>query len=146
MPKSYDLDCPVARSLDVIGDRWTLLVVRELMLGRTRYSELANALGSIPPNLLSERLRFLEDEGIIARLTPRGYALTEKGRDLAPVLGGLAAWGMKYTSGDPSAHALHAGCGGHVRAGWECTDCGAEVRPTDLELVEPPSRVPSAPT
>lgn len=137
MPKKYELACPVARSLDVIGDRWTLLIVRELLLGRTRYSELSGALPGIPPNLLADRLRLLEDEEIVSRLEPRGYSLTEKGRALAPVLGGLAVWGMKYYREAPSALALHAGCGGHVDVHWACRDCGTPVSPLDLELVEP---------
>src|SRR6476619_1367662 len=112
MSKSYDLDCPVARSLDIIGDRWTLLIVRELLLGRSRYGELATALQRIPPNLLADRLRLLEDEAIVERVAPRGYRLTPKGRELAPVLGGLAVWGMRHYDEPPSALALHAGCGG----------------------------------
>lgn len=135
MTKSYELACPVARSLEVIGDRWTLLIVRELLLGRNRYSQLADALPGIPPNLLADRLRLLEDEEIVARLEPRGYALTEKGRELAPILGGLAVWGMKNYGEPPSALALHTGCGGHVRVDWICVDCGESVPPAGLELL-----------
>jgi DNA-binding HxlR family transcriptional regulator len=135
MARSYHLDCPVAASLDVVGDRWTLLIIREFLLGRSRYGELAQALRGIPPNLLADRLRFLEDEHIITRVDPRGYQLTPKGRELAPVLGGLAVWGMRYYHEEPSALARHAGCGGGVSVLWECTRCHEEVTPQSLDLV-----------
>ena len=85
MPKLYPLPGPVARSLEVVGDRWTLLVVRELLLGGRRWAELERALPGIPSNLLAERLRLLEDEDVVHR-GPAGrvYHLTDKGRDLAP--------------------------------------------------------------
>ena len=135
MTKSYELACPVARSLEVIGDRWTLLIVRELLLGRTRYTDLTGALPGIPPNLLADRLRLLEDESIIRRVSPRGYELTGKGRELAPVLGGLAVWGIRHYGESPSALALHAGCGGHIHVDWVCATCGQSVSPASLELV-----------
>ncbi|HEU4898647.1 MAG TPA: winged helix-turn-helix transcriptional regulator, partial [Actinomycetota bacterium] len=67
MPKNYPLPGPVARSLEVVGDRWTLLVVRELLLGGRRWAELERALPGIPSNLLAERLRLLEDEDVVHR-------------------------------------------------------------------------------
>src|SRR3712207_304708 len=94
MPRPYGLPGPVARSLEVVGDRWTLLLIRELLLGPARYGALARALPGIPSNLLAERLRLLEDEAIAARTGEREYELTDKGRDLAPVLAGLAVWGQ----------------------------------------------------
>lgn len=135
MAKSYELACPVARSLEVIGDRWTLLIVRELLLGSSRYSKLSERLPGIPPNLLADRLRLLEDEAIVARLEPRGYELTQKGRELAPVLGGLAVWGIKHYNEPPSALALHAGCGGRIHVDWVCDACGDSVPPAGLELL-----------
>jgi DNA-binding HxlR family transcriptional regulator len=95
MPKPYGLPGPVARSLEIVGDRWTLLLIRELLLGPARYGALARALHGIPSNLLAERLRLLEDEAIATRTPDREYALTAKGRDLAPVLAGLAVWGLR---------------------------------------------------
>ncbi len=135
MTKSYELACPVARSLEVIGDRWTLLIVRELLLGRMRYTEITEALHGIPPNLLAERLRLLEDEAIIERLEPRGYRLTGKGRELAPVLGGLAVWGIRHYGETPSALAIHAGCGGEIHTASTCSSCGDTVPMSDLELL-----------
>lgn len=143
MAKPYELDCPVARSLEVIGERWTLLIIRELLMGRARYGEIVSALPGIPPNLLSDRLRFLESEGILARLDPKGYTLTEKGRSLAPALGALAVWGMRYYEEPPSAVARHAGCGGRVHGHWTCDVCGEEVSSDHLELLAPsPPTVP----
>lgn len=138
MSKPYQLACPVARSLEVVGDRWTLLIVRELLLRPLRYSEVQARLDGIPPNLLADRLRLLEDEGIVARVEPRGYALAGKGRELAPVLDALAVWGMRHYDEPPSALALHRGCGGTVRLTHTCGGCGAEVDLDDLEIVPPP--------
>src|SRR4051812_42833468 len=103
MTKSYGLPGPVARSLEVIGDRWTLLLVRELLLGPARYADLTRALPGIPTNLLADRLRLLEDEAIAERPDGRAYDLTPKGRDLAPVLAGLAVWGQRHYGEPPSA-------------------------------------------
>jgi DNA-binding HxlR family transcriptional regulator len=102
MPKSYaDQYCPVAEALDAVGERWTLLIVRELLTaGPQRFTDLRAGLPGIPPNLLSSRLRELEEGGLIARreLPPPAartvYELTEEGRGLEPVLRALARWGM----------------------------------------------------
>jgi DNA-binding HxlR family transcriptional regulator len=133
--KRYPLPGPVARSLETVGDRWTLLVVRELLLGPARYAELERALPGIPSNLLAERLRLLEEEGITRRGSgDRGYLLTAKGRDLAPVLASLAAWGLRHYGEPSSALATHAGCGGRVLTRSSCSRCGASVPPTQLDL------------
>ena len=135
VPKRYPLPGPVARSLETVGDRWTLLIVRELLLGPARYAELERALPGIPSNLLAERLRLLEEEGITARgAAARGYRLTAKGRDLAPVLASLAAWGMRHYGERSSALAIHAGCGGRVLTRSSCSRCGAMVGSTELDL------------
>jgi DNA-binding HxlR family transcriptional regulator len=99
VPGSYDQYCPIARSLDVIGDRWTLLVLRELSLGSQRFTDLRRHLPGIPPNVLSQRLRRLVDDGIVAleELPPPAarsvYALTERGREVQPVLRALVRFG-----------------------------------------------------
>ena len=135
MPKRYTLPGPVARALEVIGDRWTLLLIRELLLGPARYAELERALPGIPSNLLAERLRLLEDEDI-ARREPggRAYGLTAKGRDLAPVLAGLATWGLRYYGDPSSAMAVHSDCGGRVQTRSICARCGAVVSTNELEV------------
>src|SRR5687768_11607210 len=100
MAKFYKQYCPVAKSLDVIGDRWTLLIVRDLLRGKQRFKDLQSSLSGIAPNLLSDRLKKLEEAGLIARqmfrqLPPRvEYSLTEKGQSLEKVLQSLAQFGM----------------------------------------------------
>jgi DNA-binding HxlR family transcriptional regulator len=100
MPKSYDQYCPIAEALDVVGERWTLLITRELLAGPQRFTDLRGGLPGIPPNLLSCRLRELEEAGLIARreLPPPAartvYELTEEGRGVEPVLRALTRWGL----------------------------------------------------
>jgi DNA-binding HxlR family transcriptional regulator len=102
---SYNLRCPVARTLDVLGERWTWLIVRDLLLeGPRRFQDLQQSLSSISPTTLSARLKTLEERGIVARrmyeeYPPRAdYVLTEKGRALGPVLKALREWGSRHTS------------------------------------------------
>lgn len=100
--------CPVACSLDLLGDRWTLLVVRDLFRGLTRYGEFLASPEGIPTNILAERLERLEASGLIKREPyqqnpPRyAYTLTLKGADLKPVLGTLANWALRHV---PRTHA-----------------------------------------
>lgn len=105
MVRPYTLDCPVARTLDIIGERWTILVLRDLFLaGPRRYQDLADSLTDISPNTLSDRLKTLEAHGIVERQfysehPPRAeYRLTAKGKELGPVLKSLRSWGLKHTS------------------------------------------------
>jgi len=94
--------CPIARTLDIVGDRWTLLVLRDLSLGYTRYNELLASCEGIPTNLLSSRLKSLEESGFIERAfysdhPPRAeYRLTEKGLDFGQVLSALYRWGTTH--------------------------------------------------
>ncbi|MBV8300410.1 MAG: helix-turn-helix transcriptional regulator [Candidatus Dormibacteraeota bacterium] len=100
--KSYNQYCALARGLDLVGDRWTLLVVRDLLLGPMRYGDLAAGLPGISTNMLADRLRALESAGIVARATlppPAGsavYQLTETGEALEPVLLALGRWGARF--------------------------------------------------
>lgn len=100
--KSYGLECPVAKTLDLLGDRWTLLVVRDLLRGKTRFKEFAESLEGIPLNLLADRLRYLEANEIVERAyycahPPRAeYRLTEKGLALGPVLRSMTDWGRRF--------------------------------------------------
>ncbi len=102
MPKRmYGQLCPIARSLDVLGERWTLLIVRELLLGPKRFKELLTLLPATGTNRLAERLQLLERSGVITRRAVpgatelRAYELTEYGERLRPLLVGLAAWGAE---------------------------------------------------
>jgi DNA-binding HxlR family transcriptional regulator len=98
--------CPISLSLEVIGDRWSLLVLRDLILrGKKRYGELADSSEGISTNILADRLSRLERSGLILRATDAktkqvSYAPTRKGLDLVPVLRELGRWGLKY---DPHA-------------------------------------------
>ncbi|MEY4081019.1 MAG: hypothetical protein RL430_1449 [Actinomycetota bacterium] len=95
--KSYDMFCPIARALDLVGDRWTLLILRDVSLfGPRRFSELRTNLQGIPPTLLSNRLKSLVAEGILERSEDDNgvsYAFTERGREIRPVLVALRDFG-----------------------------------------------------
>jgi DNA-binding HxlR family transcriptional regulator len=95
--------CPIAGALDILGDRWTLLVIRDLLfLGKRRFGELLGSPEGIPTNILTDRLRRLEEGGVVEKIPyqlrpPRyEYQLTEKGRDLFPVLRTLAEWSLRH--------------------------------------------------
>jgi DNA-binding HxlR family transcriptional regulator len=94
--------CPVACSLDLLGDKWTLIVIRDLYLGRSRFTELATAPESPPTNILTERLNRLLESKMVRQIPAndgtkhRAYELTEKGRALRPVLEALRDWGLKW--------------------------------------------------
>jgi DNA-binding HxlR family transcriptional regulator len=101
--KTYGQFCSVAKALDVIGDRWTLLILRELLLqGPCRYTDLAHGLPGIASNLLADRLRMLEEQGLIERETAPPpiaatlFHLTDRGRATEPVVAALARWGVDY--------------------------------------------------
>ncbi|HEY7066462.1 MAG TPA: helix-turn-helix domain-containing protein [Chloroflexota bacterium] len=107
--------CPVACTLDIVGDRWTLLVIRDLLHGKRRYADFAASPERIPTNILADRLRRLEREGVIRRVRysehpPRDeYLLTEEGHELGRVNDALAAWGLKHFPG--TARRLGRGLG-----------------------------------
>ncbi len=96
--------CPVACALDIFGDRWTLLVIRDLMLGKSRYKDFAASPEGIPSNILADRLERLVTHGIASRerLTSgkrHGYHLTEKGEALKPILAGMRDWALRWEEG-----------------------------------------------
>jgi DNA-binding HxlR family transcriptional regulator len=100
--RSYGQTCPIARTLDILGDRWTLLIVRDLFLGRKRYHEFMEGSPGIPARMLSERLKKLERHGLIERVIysehplRAEYHLTPLGESLEPVIRALAAWGLDH--------------------------------------------------
>src|SRR5262245_20690697 len=97
--------CPIATTLDLLGDRWTLLVVRDLFAGRRRYGDLAGSMEKIPTNILADRLRRLEDAGIITKSPYQDhpirheYTLTATGQALRPVMQEIVNWGRRYLPG-----------------------------------------------
>ena len=138
MPKRYNQACPVAKSLEVVGDRWTLLVVRDLLSGPRRFQDFLGTLPGIAPNILSARLKLMEEHGLIVRefysdRPPRAqYVLSEKGRELGMVVGALAAWGGRHVH--KQTRLVHAGCGHPVSVGYYCPDCGEGVRGADVTV------------
>jgi DNA-binding HxlR family transcriptional regulator len=130
--------CSLAASLEVIGERWSLLIVRDVMNGNRRFSGIQASLG-IARNVLSARLERLVEEGILERRAyqespPRHeYFLTEKGLDLWPALIALMGWGDRH-SGNPEGPPLlviHKGCGGTVSDRGVCEDCGETLTAHD---------------
>ena len=109
-----DESCPVCRTADIVCGKWTLLLVRELSEGHSRFCELERSLTGISPRTLSLRLRALEEEGIVERQTfpevpPRvEYALTEKGRALLPIIEDMRAWGIEWLGADCAAEPVAA--------------------------------------
>ena len=151
MPKRYGQPCPVAKSLELIGDRWTLLVVRDLLPDTRRFQDLLASLPGIAPNILSDRLKLMEEHGLVTRRfysehPPRAeYELTAKGKDLGLVVAALASWGSRHVY--RRKQLVHAGCGHAVKLGYFCPECGARVRGADVRLARgqgPAARVPSA--
>lgn len=107
--REYDQPCSIADALDRIGERWSLLIIRELLLGPLRFSDLARAMGRPPTDVLTKRLREFEDNGIVVRreLGPPAsctiYDLTDLGRELEPMLIELGRWGLNFYEPNPTA-------------------------------------------
>lgn len=122
---------PLEAALERVGDRWSFLVVEALLSGSRRFNELAEAVPGIAPNILADRLRRLERDGVLVgrpyqERPPRlEYELTADGRDLAGALRLLADWGSRHAAGgDPLRHSL---CGTALEARWYCPTCGVPV-------------------
>lgn len=103
--KSYGEYCPIAMGAELVGDRWTPLVLRELMIGSRRFSDIHRGIPRMSRTLLSQRLRQLERAGIVARV-PDGYELAEAGRELEPIVWALGDWSQKWFFGDPGQEHL----------------------------------------
>jgi DNA-binding HxlR family transcriptional regulator len=134
--RTYGQYCAVAKALDLIGDRWTLLVVRELLVrGRCRYTDLRNGLPGIATNLLADRLRDLEQAGVVSReeapppVATTLFSLTSRGEELAPILRELLRWGMPLMQQGPGPEDV-------FRAQWMAWP--AEMSLTDREPDAPP--------
>ncbi len=138
MPKRYDQACPVAKTLELVGDRWTLLAVRDLLPGTKRFQDLLVSLPGIAPNILSARLKLMEEHGLVGRRfysdhPPRAeYTLTDKGRELGMIVGALATWGSRHVY--KQARLVHSGCGHPVTVGYYCPDCSERVPGAEITL------------
>jgi DNA-binding HxlR family transcriptional regulator len=137
-------DCSVARALSVIGDRWTLLVLREAFWRVRRFEDFQARTGA-PRPVLADRLRMLVDEGVFERRRyserPERfeYRLTEKGLDLYPVLISLLRWGDRWMAGEgapPGVELRHRGCGGTIRPELACPACLDVLTARDIEAVD----------
>ena len=106
-PKSYGQYCPISRTLSLLGERWSLLIVRDLLAGTTRFNDLARGLPGLSRGLLAKRLRQLEAAGVVERLRGQ-YLLTDAGRGLEPVVEALSSWGAQWTFGEPEPDELDA--------------------------------------
>jgi DNA-binding HxlR family transcriptional regulator len=103
----YGQYCPISHALDVVGERWSLLILRDMLLGSCRFNDLARGLPGLSRSLLSKRLRQLEAAGLVERLDGR-YLLTEAGEGLRPVVFGLGEWGARWSFGEPDPAELDA--------------------------------------
>jgi DNA-binding HxlR family transcriptional regulator len=137
--------CTIARALEVVGERWTLLVLRDLFFGVRRFADLQAHL-DIPRAVLSSRLASLVEHGLVAR-RPYGagrdeYLLTERGEELWPALHALARWGERHAAPDgPNRIYAHAGCAAELTPSGRCPDCGDEPAPADVETRPRPGAV-----
>lgn len=138
--KSFaEMSCPIARTLDIVGEWWTLLIVRDALVGVRRFDDFRKT--GIADNILSARLDLLVHEGILERRAYQEhplrheYVLTEKGHDLLPVIAGLGTWGLKWTDvGAQLPRFLHSRCGAEVEPAYRCPSCGETVPPSDIRV------------
>jgi DNA-binding HxlR family transcriptional regulator len=140
--RTYDGQvCSIARTLEVLGERWTLLIVRDAMLGLRRFDEFQHSL-DVARNVLTDRLKRLVEAGVLERVEyqqrpPRfEYRLTAVGLELGVPVVGLMQWGDRHLPGPDGRPRLtrHRACGGEVHAELVCEQCGGTVAGTDLEL------------
>jgi DNA-binding HxlR family transcriptional regulator len=133
-----DAESPLAEALESVGDRWTLLVVEALLDGPRRFNDLLETISGIAPNILSQRLRHLEQQRLVvaqpySERPPRSlYELTAAGRALAGALRHLSDWGARRS--DRAEPPRHAACGTALEAVWYCPTCERPVEDEDLDL------------
>ena len=132
--------CPVATSLDLVGDRWTLQVVRDLLRGHTRFNDLRDSVEGIPGSVLSDRLKTLEAGGVVVRRfysdhPPRAeYLLTAKGHALGVVVGALASWGERY--GEHDLALVDKECGHGLNVVYHCPTCDRSSPRSRVRIVD----------
>ncbi|HUO72374.1 MAG TPA: helix-turn-helix domain-containing protein [Solirubrobacteraceae bacterium] len=141
------MHCSVAQCLEVVGEWWSLLIVRDAFLGVTRFDDFQARLG-ISRNVLNQRLGRLVEQGVLVKIPysdhpPRfDYKLTEKGRDLWPVLTAMRQWGDTYAApAGPPLQVVHRGCGEIAEAVMTCAACGQSIGPHDVRAIAGPGAV-----
>jgi DNA-binding HxlR family transcriptional regulator len=141
-------NCSIARSLELVGERWTVLIIRDAFLGVRRFDDFQRRL-EIARNVLQSRLERLVEAGIMRRelyqeRPPRyEYRLTRKGVDLWPVVVSLLKWGDRYAAPDgPPVVLEHRGCGGELDDRRRCLRCGADLEPSDVQARPGPGADP----
>jgi DNA-binding HxlR family transcriptional regulator len=143
VPKDYGQTCPVARSLAFLGERWTLLLVRDLLAGPRKFQDFSASLPGVAPTVLSQRLKVLETHGIVSRRLysehpPRAeYTLTERGLELRPVVRALGIWGARHIGANWTF--VHDACGSNVESAYYCPACD-ELVASDHVLRRPIAR------
>ena len=150
------MPCPIGRAVDVLGDRWTLLILRHATIGVARFEDFRAQLG-IADNILSKRLARLVDTGVLVRVpyrdtqrTRHEYRLTTAGADALDVLHALAGWGQQHTHPNPPAEPMriiHDACGSDLAPGGHCAACERAVERDEIAWVRPwrsPDPVPLA--
>ena len=147
-----EMNCSIGQSLEVVGEWWSLLIIRDAFLGVTRFDDFQERLG-IARNVLNQRLSHLVDEGVFERVAynehpPRyDYVLTEQGRDLWPVVVALRQWGDRWRAPDgPPLQLLHRECGHITELVPVCAHCHAPVGPTDVSAIAAPGYLPTIST
>ncbi len=139
-----DINCSVAQCLEVVGEWWSLMVLRDVFLGVTRFDDLRSRLG-ISRNVLTDRLEHLVAHGVLERVPYQqhpvryDYQLTEKGIDLWSVLTAMRQWGDRYAAPDgPPMELVHKGCGARVQVVETCSNCGEALGARDVRAVPGP--------
>lgn len=139
------MSCSVAQCLEVVGEWWSLLIVRDALLGVTRFDDFQRRLG-ISRNILNDRLSRLVDEGVLEKMPYQDhpvrfdYRLTAKGRDLQPVVSAMREWGDRYEAPDgPHLRLVHTECGSDVHLVHRCEHCEAQVGRESMRAVPGPS-------
>ena len=139
LPRDYaDINCSIARALEIVGDRWTMMILRNALVGQTRFEQFSTSLG-VARNVLADRLARLTDEGILERLPYQHrplrheYRVTDQGRALWPALIGLLEWGDRYHAPDgPPRIMTHDRCGGDIHLQVFCPTCQISIGPNEI--------------
>ena len=147
-----DMNCSVAQCLEVVGEWWSLLVLRDVFLGVSRFDDFQRRLG-ISRNVLTERLDHLVDHGVLERIpyqehpVRHDYRLTAQGRDLWPVITAMREWGERYHPAPegPRVELVHKACGRRMHVVETCSHCGERVKATDVRAVPGPAAADTFP-